>query len=106
MADTRRAITILGVILVLVVVAAGAVLWLLPSAEEEPLFVSPTASPAADTPLFQDAPSPVAPVSDTQLFNLDVLRGTLYQSLNHQVINDGSLPVQPPAATGKANPFL
>lgn len=102
MADGRRIITILVVILIVVVVVAGATFWLLPdSPGGSPLsFPTPTSS---QPPLFSDAP--VVPESG-QPFNLNVLQGGLYQSLNHKIITDGALPVQPPAVTGKANPFL
>lgn len=99
----NRVITIL-IIVLLIVLGALVGLWLLPRAQDEPLFVSPAPSPQPETPLFSDTPPPAT--TDTRVFNLDVLRGTLYQSLNHQLIDNGSLPVQPPAATGKANPFL
>lgn len=104
MADTRRLITLLVVLLIIITIVAGAVLWLLPGAPEEPGLLSPIASPS-QSPLFVDTSIPTSPLGEPA-FNLDVLRGSLYQSLNHQVVNDGSLPVQPPAATGKANPFI
>lgn len=101
----NRAVTILVVILILIVIATGATFWLLPSAPSQPPVSS---SPAADeAPLFSDSAAPVATSAPAgPVFNVDVLSNTLYQSLNHQLIDNGSLPVQPPAATGKANPFL
>lgn len=76
----------LTAILVAVALAVFALFWLLP----------------------QPLPSP--PVSSTSptLEDLEaaVFERSSYQQLNFQVINTGSLPVQPPAGTGKANPFL
>lgn len=99
-----RLITILIVILIIVIIAAGAIVWLLPSQPPSTTTPSSTAEP-----LFADdtlPPSPTPGAANGRIFNVEVLRSTLYQSLNHQLIDSGALPVQPPAAIGKANPFL
>lgn len=87
-----KLIPILIALLSAVVVAAAAIVWLLPS---------------------QPAPNGDLLVSDTQpsysssaALNVMLFDRRAYQHLNLQVINNGSLPVQPPAAAGKANPFL
>ncbi|MEK7556799.1 MAG: hypothetical protein AAB538_02365 [Patescibacteria group bacterium] len=85
-------IVILGGLLLLVVVGAAAVWWFLPSAE--PL-----------TPPSAERPSPPA-AQGGAVFDLKLFDRSQYQGLSHQLIETGSLPVQAPAGTGKANPFL
>lgn len=85
-------IAILGALLLLVVVASAAVLWLLPAApsdrptRQEPVSGPPLTSPAA--------------------FNLMLFERSQYQALHLQLVSSGVLPVSPPATVGKANPFL
>lgn len=43
--------------------------------------------------------------STTSLFNLQVLDRQAYRVLNPQPVQEGALPVQPPANIGKPNPF-
>lgn len=98
MGKQRRIVGILFVILMIALVAAAALLWLLPGApapEDELEIVS-------DAPLFIDETVPTTPAQ----FNVSVFEQAAYRALNLQFISDGSLPVQPPANAGKANPFL
>lgn len=81
-----KAIPLLTAILVAAALAVAALFWLLPK--------QPAPPPAPSTP----------PVSHD--LNAAVFERSLYRELNLQLINTGSLPVQPPAGTGKANPFL
>lgn len=83
-----KTIPILAGLFFAVVVAAAALLWLLPG---QPKMVAP------ENPLLVLPPATL----DVSLFNRSA-----YQQLNLQVITSGSLPVQPPATVGKANPFL
>ncbi|MDP3997547.1 MAG: hypothetical protein Q8P73_03545 [bacterium] len=77
------------VVVLLTIAAAGLVaLLLLPAAS-----VTPDNQPSAATTSSLETNSRVFQAPD-------------YTSLNKQLINDGSLPVQPPAQAGKTNPFL
>lgn len=78
-------------LLLLVVIASAAVLWFLPPAT--PL----------TTPLSAPDSSPVAEIA---AFDLKLFNRLEFQTLNLQLVSNGSLPVEPPAAIGKANPFL
>lgn len=40
------------------------------------------------------------------VFDLRVFDRQDYQSIDKRLVEDGTLPVKPPAAIGKANPFL
>ncbi|MGH7928510.1 MAG: hypothetical protein ACREQV_12020 [Candidatus Binatia bacterium] len=91
----RTMIIMLSAVLLAVLVASGAVFFLLPSDTTEP------PQPSAPT-ANQDTNAP----STSQGFHTGVLERSVYQSLNTNLIETGLLPVRPPAATGKANPFL
>ncbi len=98
----QKLIITLGAVLVAVLVASGVVVYIVSTSSEEevdPLFVdeASTGSDETDTP---------APAGNQTGFNTTPLQRNEYTSLNAQLIQSGQLPVQPPAATGKANPFL
>jgi len=98
MADRGSKIIITLVIILVGVVAIGvAALMLLPD----------TNTPVADDlPPDTTAPTSPGPTLDQSGFRLDILEQPAYQLLSKQLVQDGSLPVQPPPVTGKANPFL
>lgn len=45
-------------------------------------------------------------IGQSATFDTSVLQSQNFLLLNMQPVNEGALPVQPPAATGKVNPFL
>ena len=92
MDQQRKTVITLIAVLGAVITVSVIVVMMLPS-KDAPIDLSPDIS--NDT-LKASAPS----------FNLKVLDRTGYKSLNQEVIQNGSLPVVPPPATGKANPFL
>lgn len=86
--DRNKQIVVLVAVLLAIIAVSVVLLWLLPSRSH----------PAA-------APAPDASVTAAE-FNVRVLQRAEYLQLNTQPVKDGSLPVQPPAPVGKANPFL
>ena len=92
MADTRKTIIILAGILIAVVVVSIGIMLVLPS--------QPGSTPGSST---QEQAA-----MQTQSQNLDtsVLQRSNYTQINNSLIQQGNLPVPPPAGTGKANPFL
>ncbi len=92
--SNRRSIIILAAILVAVVAASLAVVFLLPSAN--PL------APADNLADTQEA----SPTGATDTFNTSVIQRSDYNALNVSLIESKQLPVQPLSVTGKANPFL
>lgn len=104
----NKLIIILSGILVAALLAAGAIIFLLPSND------SGSTSSVTDTAVgllsrFQfsssdsDSTTPRPSPPDFQTSVLD--RGS-YQQLNTTLIENGLLPVRPDPAAGKANPFL
>lgn len=91
---SSQLIIILAAVLLAVIAGSGLVLWFLGSNEPSPTTLTPTPEVAA----------PQQPGDDA--FNTGVLRSSDYTKLDQQLVTDGSLPVQPPATVGKANPFL
>lgn len=92
-------ITILVSCLVLVVGVSVAILYWLPTDQ-----TTTSASPAASlTPAASPA---VVTTSAASLFSTAVLDRSDYQALDQKLIQQGSIPVQPPQGIGKANPFL
>lgn len=87
-APNQRFIGMAVALLVVVVGAAVAVLYLVPGGP---------GSSGGDEQLPAAAPKE---------FNLQVLDRTVYKSLNQTLIQSGQLPVRPPTTAGKANPFL
>ena len=85
----RKLIIILGIILLAVVVVSSLVLFMLPEEGSQPIPSSPTPQNGISTG-----------------FNTRVLQRSGYTLLNTTLIQNGFLPVRPPATTGKANPFL
>lgn len=93
-------VTLVAILLAVIVVSAG-VLFMLPSTDE----------PGA--PLLSDeTQTSTTPSTTTQQdvsgsgFNVSIFQSTAFRALNLQLITGGRLPVQAPAGTGKANPFL
>jgi len=90
--SNRRPIIILIAVLVAVVAASLAVVFLLP--DQGPITTSTD----------EQANQETTTISDT--FNLGVLQRTDYKALNVGLIESKQLPVQPFQGAGKANPFL
>ena len=90
MADSsnNKLIISLAVLLAIVVAIGAIVIFVLPGSD--------TAQPL----------DPVSVGGGVDDFDLDVLRRQDHQTLNRSLVEDGSLPVQPPTGIGKANPFL
>lgn len=85
--DHQRLISTLVGVLVLVIAISAGVFYLLPNAAER------LTAPSTDNKV----PSQ---------FNLQVLDRATYKFLDQHLIQIGDLPVRPPTAVGKANPFL
>lgn len=85
----RKLIIILGVILLAVIAVSSLVLFMLPDEGSQPL-----------------SNVSAQPNSSSSGFNTGVLQRSSYTLLNTGLIQNGFLPVRPPATTGKANPFL
>ena len=91
-----RIIGTLLILLLIALLAAAALLWLLPGTPE----------PETELETVPQDDLFLTDVPPTDQFNVSVFDQAAYQALNLQLINDASLPVQPPASAGKANPFL
>ncbi|MBI3250552.1 MAG: hypothetical protein HYZ61_01720 [Candidatus Andersenbacteria bacterium] len=89
MADTKKTIIFLSAILLAVLVAGGAIIFLLPN---------------GNTPVVNDNPTPTTTFGTG--LDTSVLESSDYNQLDAALIQQGALPVKPPATTGKANPFL
>ncbi len=87
--NNNRVIVILVGVLFAVVSAAAALYFLLPSNSQTGSnnVTSTTATPTVG-------------------FDISVFQKQTYQQLNRQLMQAGTLPVQPPTTAGKANPFL
>lgn len=90
--NQRSMIILLGCVLVIVVGASLAVLYILPKND-------------AGAPTATLAPSD-GTTAPTTGFNLTVLSRSAYKALDLGPIQSGLLPVQPPTGTGKPNPFF
>ena len=112
-----KTVRILLILLVIALVAAAAIVWLLPSKQTTPDIINDDdLVPVQSGPLFDEAATiPTDPIgviaqpstgTANAVFNLGIFERSSYNILNHQLINEGALPVQPPPTTGKANPFL
>lgn len=92
----------------LIVVLAGVLLAVV-GASVVLLMVLPEQNPSTE-PLDTEEPTtgeaPVGGEAVSDRINLAPLDTTLYRALDKSSIQQGALPVQPPAATGKANPFI
>lgn len=118
MSSQNKLIVALVVVLLLVVVLSVAAIMLFspvtdtglaipdPAASTVPLFAASSPSnPAAESNVV--LASPAAPASGaSDRFNLNVFMFQTYRGLNTKYVQDGSLPVPPPAVIGKVNPFL
>jgi hypothetical protein len=93
--QTKVIIVLVGLLLAVVAVSV-LVVWVLPSGDEAPF-------PAPDEVGGSEEASLPPPTTG---FNLKVLQTAGYVALDKQPIIEKALPVQPPATTGKANPFL
>ena len=89
LSSQRKLIIILGIMLLAVIVVSSAILFLLPEEGSQPL-----------------NPSAIPQTTRSDGFNTGVLQRSSYTLLNTTLIENGFLPVRPPATTGKANPFL
>lgn len=96
MTKQSQLIVILVVLLGVALAAAVGVFLSMPATEESP---SLPRSPVADTT------SPAASPGSSE-YDLTVLQRQSFLLLDKRPIVEGALPVQPPATTGKANPFL
>lgn len=85
-ANNNRIVIGLGVLLAIVVVAGLAVFFALPGEQEQS---QPTGTTTAG-----------------QQFDFDFLQQQEFLQIDRELINQGLLPVRPPAETGKANPFI
>lgn len=88
MADTQKTVIFLFAVLLALVVAGAAVLFLLPEDSSNP----------------EETPVPTGTL--TTGLDTSILESTNYTQLDASLIQQGALPVKPPATTGKANPFL
>lgn len=86
--DTRKIIIILVAVLIAALLLGAVLFYFLPSDSATPV-----------------SPSPAPPLTDAA-FNFEVLQRPEFLQLNHSFIQQGALPVPPPATIGKANPFL
>ncbi|MEX2055016.1 MAG: hypothetical protein WD972_02440 [Candidatus Andersenbacteria bacterium] len=93
--QTKVIIILIGVLLAAVGVSV-LVVWILPAGEETELTVPEVGVDSEEVSL----------TPPTTGFNLKVLQTAGYVALDKQPIVEKALPVQPPATTGKANPFL
>lgn len=84
----QRVIIILVAVLIAAAVVAGILWWMLPG------------EPAVQQDLTQTQARPGGG------FDLGVFNRSGYTAIDQRLIREGALPVQPPAGTGKANPFL
>lgn len=102
---SSQLIIVLAAILLAVIAGSGLVLWFLNS-NQDPATLDSNLDQAAvgeNAPVDSTVPQPT---TTGAAFNTNVLRSSRYTTLDQQLVTDGSLPVQPPAAVGKANPFL
>lgn len=90
--DQKQTIIMLVSALLAVVAVSAVVLFLLPSESSIRNNVSTTTT--SNTSVVSDG------------FDLNILDRSDYRALNQAPIQNGSLPVAPPATSGKANPFL
>ena len=85
----------MGAVFLAIVVVAIVIFALIPSDD------------TADVTVPDETPDAVtATPSASEGFDLKVLNRRVYQLLNRQLVQEGAIPVQPPAGVGKANPFL
>lgn len=87
MAEGRKTMVIILAVVLALAIAGAAVVYFLPT--------TPTTPP----PTAQSTPGP-------QRLDLSILQSTRYTQLDTSLLQQGALPVAPPAAAGKANPFL
>jgi len=99
MATGNRTVVILGAVFLAAVIVAIVIFFMVP---------------AGDTPGTEQSDTTTAPVLDgapaatgaSTGFDLGVLNRRVYQLLNRQLVQEGAIPVPPPPAVGKPNPFL
>lgn len=87
MAEGRKTIVIMLAVLLALVAVGGVIIFLLP------------AEPSVPT-------TPDTAVSVPQRLDTTILERTDYTGLDTSLLQQGALPVLPPATVGKANPFL
>ncbi len=98
-AQKNKIIILLGITLVIVIgVSVGVVIFLPSGGSSQSSESVVSSTPGKSTGIT---------ANETEVkFDLSVFQTAAYQLLNIQPVQDGSLPVQPPATTGKTNPFL
>lgn len=106
----QKLVIILIAVLLAVIIVSGLILWALPAREDAGL-AEFAADETASPPISDQAESdtlnpPAAAPAATGEFNVAVFERAVFRALNLPLITNGSLPVKPPAAVGKANPFL
>lgn len=107
MSSQSKLILALGAVLALAVVLSGIAFFALaPSDDAADIVNLVTPSQAASAPAMPQFDVAPAPDGSIQGFDLSLFSSSAYQYLNTKFVQDGSLPVRPPAAAGKANPFL
>ena len=86
----QRLMIVLGAVLLAVILVSGIIIVVLPN-------TSPTQIDQESDPAATATPA---------TFDLTVFERAPFKALNNALLQNGLLPVQPPPATGKANPFL
>lgn len=92
--SNNKLIIILSAVLLAVITASMVLLFLLPSNDGQQAAPKEDLSPSA------------TPAQEKATLDLKVYDRKEYKQLNSQPVKDGSVPVEPPAQVGKANPFL
>jgi hypothetical protein len=92
--NQRKIIGLLTITLIIIVVVSVGLFLLLPG-DSSPV----TEAPQDTAPHEQATDRPTG-------FDVRVLQRSSYQALNTTLLQNGLLPVRPPANTGKANPFF
>lgn len=96
MADTRKTIVLLTAVLLALVAVSGVLLFVFsPSDSDTTVTETPSSAADIDTNLIETRGV------DTSIFSQNG-----YTSLDTSLIQQGVLPVRPPATVGKGNPFL
>ena len=91
----NRLIIMLAAVLFAVVAVSVGLLYIVPGEK--------SSGPSLATPEISPMPTSSGVSSD---LNSDTFQLKGYQVLNTKPVQDGLLPVQPPAGVGKANPFI
>lgn len=101
---SSQLIVVLVAVLLAVIAGSIVVLWVANTNQSDEV-AAPVVDEVVVTPPSDSTATPGEPERDAT-FNTTILRSSSYTTLDQQLVTDGSLPVQPPAVVGKANPFL